>query len=273
VTFLNMKKPPIFFDIDGTLLDTSHELPESARKRLSAGFESVTKEPFLSSFDWPVHAGSTDLGVVEGLLISLYPDKDSSEIYLLSMNVLKAMDAYYINNSPEDIREAVFDDIVPGLTQLKELGYPLGIVTGNTDSVAKEKLSRAGLIEMFDSDLYFTGEMESTRTELLEKASLRSNGISEPTFFHTIYIADTVRDLEETARVHEYNRWLNQQILFVYLRNRSWYDQHNRKSELVSNLSWSNRGKLRIYTFDRLTDLVPIIDERENYGKYGIERF
>jgi len=144
--------PNIYFDIEGTLIDSNKTLPDGstntaimpAWNRLSYAVNKLFKGRMPPDFDWTKHKGSTDLGVVSSIVAALLPDKWEYEQHVACKEIMNCMDEYYCREAKQGLEHLVFPGTHVGLERLTRLGR-LGIVTGNTHTVTAHKLRAAGL--------------------------------------------------------------------------------------------------------------------------------
>lgn len=193
----------IFFDLDGTLWPAKRNEPllQAAWERLPYACNKVLGS-LPPDVHWEDHKGSTDLGVVASIVYKVQPNSPNS--IKLRYSILKEMDDYYLLHSPNSIKSLVYPDITQGLSRLRDEGWTLGVVTGNTRPVTLLKLKQAGLDSFFTpKDYLFTGDMSIYRSELLYQAWLNTlnAGKREEGVCPLIYVADTWRDFMESQKV------------------------------------------------------------------------
>ena len=150
-----MKYRAVFFDMDGTLMDTSRGIYASGRYAMeSLGFEVAADEKWEGFIGPP-------LGDCFRITFGV---KDDNTIERLC----KAFHDYYI-------REGCFQsDFYPGiletLEELKKRGYILGIVSMKNEDILQNMCSHFGIDGYFDieSGIDLTGTMN--KAQLLENA-------------------------------------------------------------------------------------------------------
>lgn len=150
-----MKYRAVFFDMDGTLMDTSRGIYASGRYAMeSLGFEVAADEKWEGFIGPP-------LGDCFRITFGV---KDDNTIERLC----EAFHDYYI-------REGCFQsDFYPGiletLEELKKRGYILGIVSMKNEDILQNMCSHFGIDGYFDieSGIDLTGTMN--KAQLLEKA-------------------------------------------------------------------------------------------------------
>ena len=191
----------MFFDLDGTLWDSKHPLLKTAWDRLPQAWNKVVGN-LPPDFDWSKLAGSTDYAVVKQLVEMQFPTIDDGIKKQLIQQTIAEMDRYYLKHAPNDISHALYKDTRKGLQSLRDQGWTLGKITGNSEPVANHKLQAAGLLHLFTTDpkLLFFGENYRSRAEMIKEAWVQSMlfGRERPKVPPLIYVADTLRDLTES---------------------------------------------------------------------------
>ncbi|HNQ17138.1 MAG TPA: HAD family hydrolase [Candidatus Woesebacteria bacterium] len=208
----------VFFDLDGTLWDSRHPLLQTAWDRLPQAWTTIGGE-IPNGFNWSQLAGSTEYAVVKQLVDMQFPTIDESIKEQLIQQTISEMDRHYFEHAPTDISPALYNDTQRGLQHLRDQGWTLGIITGNSEPVARHKLQAAGLLQFFSTDpklLYF-GENYKSRAEMMKEAWVQSMifGHERPKVPPLIYVADTLRDLTESSEA-----WWRQSSNYLSLEYR-----------------------------------------------------
>ena len=138
-----MKKiKAIFFDLDGTLVDTD-------------------KYYWLGTYDWMKELGFK--GKEEDILPIIGKDMNETYAYLKTLlpqysieDFKKANDHYFLYENPIDYPNILFEGTKEGLKKLKDKGYILAICSMNYVPEIERIAKLCGLDELFDG--YFSGE-------------------------------------------------------------------------------------------------------------------
>lgn len=161
-----MKIP--LFDIDGTLLKGG-----SGNKAHRAGFDYAFKKVFgldTAAIDEIQVEGKIDKQILTEVVKLHGVDEEiiEAKIDLAMAAIVK----YYLEHANEG--ECVTaDGVIELLTFLKQAEVPLGLLTGNIDKVAWDKLTRAGLAGFFDFGAF--GNMALKRVDLITRAKEEAN--------------------------------------------------------------------------------------------------
>ena len=147
----------VLFDIDGTLVRKAG--PQHREALEEAGCQISGRTLSMAHID--TH-GRTD----EDLLIEMMLEAGLSEpdIEPLLPPIRALAEELYQDRVP-DIRDRVCAGVPEVLTNLKDRGARLGLVTGNLERIGWRKIERAGLRDFFDFGA-FSG-MARTRAELV----------------------------------------------------------------------------------------------------------
>ena len=81
--------------------------------------------------------------------------------------VMNAAQRIYPDTCP-DLTSKVLPGVYEALSEIRDLGYPIGLVTGNLSSIGWAKVERAGLKPFFSFGAF--AEMGLTRAELMRLA-------------------------------------------------------------------------------------------------------
>lgn len=177
----------LLFDIDGTLVRVNGRGREAVNEALS----SLLNQPI--SADGVPFSGRTDPAIVEAVLAhnGLSPtDTMIEEVLATYVDTMRGLLA------PEDV------EVLPGVADLlSDLhAHPdvhLGLVTGNVEPIAYEKLSAHGLDEYFPVGAF--GSDHADRNQLPELATQRAADHAGQAFRpaeHAVVIGDTAHDIE-----------------------------------------------------------------------------
>lgn len=186
--------PQLFlFDIDGTILRGGTVVHRDAFAHV---FRTVYDLPL--TLDTVIAAGRTDTWLlVEPLRRSGLPDADIWARMQLAFTVM----AEYVEEHIADMRESVLPGVPEVLARLREMGYLLGLLTGNLSRIARAKMQRAGLAEYFSTGGF--GEESMDRPDLVPVAlehATQTYGMPLRAG-QTVLIGDTPLDVE-AGRAH-----------------------------------------------------------------------
>lgn len=117
----------VIFDLDGTLLDTLKDITACIHEALST--YGIPHE--MPGFESPIYAGGLR-SIMEAVLTEETPSTEMDKA-----------EAYYLNTYKEKctIQTRCFDEIREMLQKLHEMGYPLGVITNKTETIAQKIIS------------------------------------------------------------------------------------------------------------------------------------
>jgi phosphoglycolate phosphatase-like HAD superfamily hydrolase len=169
---LNLSRPLVLFDIDGTLV---RRTGPHHREALVEAIRQVTGAD-TSTDGIPVH-GMLDPDILALMLRGA--DYQPIEIEAAMPRIVEAAQYLYEASVP-DLKDKTCPGVVPVLEQLRSRGAVLALVTGNLTRIGWRKLERAGLRDYFLFGAF--GEMAATRGGLVKLAieRARSQGLITP---------------------------------------------------------------------------------------------
>lgn len=176
----------VLFDIDGTLVVTS----SLHRRSFFAAFTHFFgKEPPRA---WDIYAGRTDRWIVFELARKAGIDEGAVGAVLEPM--LRYMVDWYVARAGKE-RGTVLPGVPAILSAIDERGILRGLVTGNLEAIAKEKLGRMGLDQGFALGGF--GSDHEDRARLITIAIERARAGFGFSFDgkNVVYIGDTPRDV------------------------------------------------------------------------------
>lgn len=186
-----MQNKVVLFDIDWTLVKggTGPVFIDSFRKALKNVLGIILEK----DFDITPHEGKVsiqfvrDLAVERGIALDVANNKASELMQLSEDYVMKKSGGLFINTLP-GTKEI--------LEELKNKGFLLGLLTGNTKKVSELKLKKANLYKYFSFGAY--GDESFKRTELVEMARKRAEEVSgrHITKDDIFLIGDSPRDIQ-----------------------------------------------------------------------------
>lgn len=176
----------LLFDIDGTLLHTNGVGQEAVTEALSP----LTERP-ISTADVPF-SGRTDPAIFRDVLSK--NDLPTTDAFIESA-IERYVHVMKRRLTPKKV------EVLPGvpslLTELHERpDVQLGLVTGNVEPIAYEKLSTAGLGSYFPFGSFGSDHVD--RAELPAVAARRASTFTGRSFCldeHAVIVGDTVHDI------------------------------------------------------------------------------
>ena len=174
-------RPIILWDIDGTLIQLSHE-------RSDKHLQSVQFVTGLEFSPAKRSGGETDFQIVSDLLGQKYvsPNKELIQLAITKLNELTTLDLTV--NKP---------NVSIGANEIIELSSELGfrnsLLTGNTAQRAKCKLENASLWQYFLDSHNFFGDLDFCRSELVARAVKEIYKVND---CQIIVVGDTPRDIQ-----------------------------------------------------------------------------
>lgn len=179
----SIPRPTILFDIDGTLLRTRGAGRSAIDIALQDmfGIVNTTKVPLAGRTDYAI---LSDIFQANGI--------DFSEHY-------ESFSTHYHKQLELTLQE-IEGDVLPGvkelLEQLKEVEFPLGIITGNGRTPAWAKLKRFGLESYFNFGGY--GDSSPNRNDVAAQAIEAASQALKNDFqiHHCWVVGDTPADVE-----------------------------------------------------------------------------
>lgn len=176
------------FDIDWTLVNGLNQTHSDSFKFM---FEHVFKLENINVYDIRP-CGMTDSQIIlEILKIHNMADKFTKN--RLS-TAIALMGNYYLENSHKE-HIKLMPGVMNVLETLKNAGYIMGILSGNIETVGRQKLSGASISEYFSFGAF--GDMSVSRSELVDFAEkeMQKNAINAQKNQFVI-IGDSIRDIE-----------------------------------------------------------------------------
>lgn len=177
----------LLFDIDGTLVRVN----DAGREAVTQALSSLTDRPL--SLDGVPFSGRTDPAIIEAVLAhNGLPTSEAMVEEVISAYV----DTMRTTLTPADV------DVLPGVSPLlpqlhDHPDFHLGLVTGNVEPIAYEKLGARDLADYFSVGAF--GSDHAERNRLPELAIRRARDHAGQAFRpteQTIIIGDTPHDIE-----------------------------------------------------------------------------
>ena len=171
----------LLFDIDCTLLDTGGAGMAALKETACELFGAEGPELDL--------AGSTDSGIVRGMLDHFDSDLELEEFYRVYLSRLAPNLASFSGRVLPGVAELLAD--------LEQAGAALGLLTGNIAHGAKAKIEHYGLEGYFSIEVGAYGDDHHDRNQLGPVALQRASAILGMDFQaeHAVVIGDTPKDI------------------------------------------------------------------------------
>jgi phosphoglycolate phosphatase len=172
--------PVLLWDIDGTLLSND---VVNTNKHLKATNHVLKLK--LSTLE--KSSGMTDLQIIERLYGRERNSKNKKKFDQILVELDKISEVEIKVNPPTlniNIEEVIIE--------LNNLNYKNGIVTGNTDKRCKIKLISAGIYDLFEKELIFSGSNFNNRDNLVKFSQGEINRLG---YSKIIIVGDTPLDV------------------------------------------------------------------------------
>lgn len=175
----------LLFDIDNTLLRNTKSHPRAFKIGISSVFGSAGDVERID------HHGMTDLQILREVLTREGVSEQEVRKGLQRCLVV-ITDAFTKLIDEEEL--VVLDGVRELLTELSRRSYALGLVTGNLESIAWQKLEKTGLARFFSFGGF--GSDDSIRSNLVKTAEMRAEALGiAPKNGQVVLIGDTPRDV------------------------------------------------------------------------------
>jgi phosphoglycolate phosphatase len=139
-----MKITTLLFDLDGTLVDSARE----SAVILNAMRNERGRGPCdISLFQEKISSGAK--GLIECALGFCKEDTES---------LIKEFRAKY--QTTQTPKSSLYPNVIETLTQLRTIGYSLGVVTNKPDNLCHNVLIQTGLFQFFDCIIAATGNIK-----------------------------------------------------------------------------------------------------------------
>ena len=177
----------LLFDIDGTLVRVNGR----GRQAVTDAFSSITDRPI--STDGVPFAGRTDPAIIEAVLAHNDVTPTEARVERILASYVKTMQSAL---TPGDV------EVLPGVRSLlahlsDTADMHLGLVTGNVEPIAYDKLGVQDLAEHFPVGAFGSDHAERNRLPALatRRAADHAGQAFRPDE-HTVIIGDTPHDIE-----------------------------------------------------------------------------
>ena len=160
----------IFFDLDGTLVDSSKGIQESFEYSFKQLGKECPEDKIIKSFMGPP------------LEVSFASVLEASQVH----QAINYYRSFYKEKGIWGVN--LYDDIPELLTQLKEAGYQIYVTTSKNQPTAQDLLANLAISEQFD-DIF--GSLPDSKADVLRRALQTLDANPE----ETIIIGDTKFDI------------------------------------------------------------------------------
>lgn len=180
-------KKLVLFDIDHTLLNSS----EVHIQAFSEAFKVVY------GVDTHIYViephGMTDQQIIIDVLKKNGLDEEKIRAKL--EDAMTIMVSYFVEHKDEDKTMRPLDGVPELLEKLEESDHVMGLITGNLEPIAREKMKMFGFNHYFKVGGF--GNDDANRTKLVEIAIDRANSLTNSEFGNNVFvIGDSPKDIE-----------------------------------------------------------------------------
>ena len=184
---MNNKLP--LFDIDGTISKPGNPLHHHA---FHIGFKKVFGFP--ATIDKIEVSGMLDRQII--LAVLEYHKKPVKGIDDKLDEIFREMSKYFTENA-FDMRKFLLPGVEEILLELKTRKYPIGLLTGNVETIAWSKMKCMGIDGYFDRFGGFGDANVEKRSDLIPIAVERANSLTGRSYSDkdVVIIGDTPRDI------------------------------------------------------------------------------
>lgn len=177
----------VLFDMDGTLIAPNNKIHLES---FNFAIESVLGRQVIDVGDTD-HSGKTDANIIFEILKQ--EKVSEKEIKNKTIEIIKKMESFFSENVSANNIQAL-NGVKELLTEIKQKKILMGIVTGNIEFIAKEKLKLINLINYFKIGSF--GDDCKNRTDLVKLAINKAKEKFDFNFENNVFvIGDTPKDI------------------------------------------------------------------------------
>ncbi len=200
-------KPIVLFDVDGTLIRGS--------KLHFHTFNTIMQEMFdlsLDNINWTQYAGNTDKGIINNLLLDSGVTK--KELNEKMEEIINKMNSFYCEHIDEE--EGY---VLPGVNEILKFlidkGAYLGLVTGNLEPIAHNKIKKIGIKHTFEFGGFGNEDWDRAifMNYAIEKAIKRYKLDPILAWNNVFYVGDTPFDVRATRNAEKYMNNVDNSII------------------------------------------------------------